>query len=151
MPTAPAAERGIGAFWARPIEAWADGSDGLTAAEAEDRADALGTSLHVRRRTSGWRLVVRQVENPIVLLLIGATALSMVLGDVVCAWLLLRGAEVALGKLGGELSPADKAFYEGKVAAASFFATNNLPKIAGERVIAESVDMSLMDLDEAAF
>ena len=65
MPTAPAAERGIGAFWARPIEAWADGSGGLTAAEAEDRADALGTSLHVRRRTSGWRLVVRQVEDPL--------------------------------------------------------------------------------------
>ena len=82
---------------------------------------------------------------------LNTTRVLMVLGDVVCAWLLLRGAEVALGKLGGELSPADKAFYEGKVAAASFFATNNLPKIAGERVIAESVDMSLMDLDEAAF
>ena len=77
--------------------------------------------------------------------LIDVMATATMLGDVVCAWLLLRGAEVALGKLGGELSPADKAFYEGKVAAASFFATNNLPKIAGERVIAESVDMSLMD------
>lgn len=99
MPTAPAAERGIGAFWARPIEAWADGSGGLTAAEAEDRADALGTSLHVRRRTSGWRLVVRQVENPIVLLLIGATALSMVLGDVVDGAIIL-GITLVSGALG---------------------------------------------------
>ena len=45
----------------------------------------------------------------------------MVLGDVVCAWLLLRGAEVALEKLAGEVSAKDKAFYEGKVAAAQFF------------------------------
>ncbi|WP_110240221.1 acyl-CoA dehydrogenase [Nocardioides gilvus] len=75
----------------------------------------------------------------------------MVLGDVVCAWLLLRQAEVALAKLGGEVSAKDKSFYEGKVAAASFFATNLLPKLSAERAIAESIDLSLMELDEAAF
>ena len=75
----------------------------------------------------------------------------MVLGDVVCAWLLLRQAEIALGKLSGEVSVSDKAFYEGKVAAAQFFAHHNLPKIGAERAIAESTDLSLMDLDEAAF
>jgi len=75
----------------------------------------------------------------------------MVLGDVVCAWLLLRGAEVALEKLGGDVSAKDKSFYEGKVAAAQFFASYNLPKISSERAIAEAVDLSLMDLDEAAF
>ena len=81
---------------------------------------------------------------------LNTTRLLMVLGDVVCAWLLLRGAEVALEKLGGEPG-ADKAFYEGKVAAAQFFVRENLPKIAAERAIAEGVDLSLMDLDEAAF
>jgi hypothetical protein len=74
-----------------------------------------------------------------------------VLGDLVCAWLLMRQAEVALEKLGGEVSAGDKAFYEGKVAAAQFFARTVLPKIAAERAIAESTDLSLMDLDEAAF
>lgn len=74
----------------------------------------------------------------------------MVLGDVVCSWLLLRQAEVALEKLGGDPGK-DKAFYEGKVAGAQFFAQNVLPKIAAERVLAESVDLSLMDLDESAF
>ncbi len=48
---------------------------------------------------------------------LNTTRLLMVLGDVVCAWLLLRQAEVALEKLGGEPGK-DKAFYEGKVAAA---------------------------------
>jgi alkylation response protein AidB-like acyl-CoA dehydrogenase len=82
---------------------------------------------------------------------LNTTRLVYVLGDVVVAWLLLRGAEVALGKLGGEVSTADQAFYEGKVAAASFFARQVLPKLAGERAIAENVDASVMDLDEAAF
>jgi hypothetical protein len=49
------------------------------------------------------------------------------------------------------VSAADQAFYEGKVAAAQFFARQNLPKVSSERTIAESVDLSLMDLDEAAF
>ncbi|MEP7739554.1 acyl-CoA dehydrogenase [Nocardioides sp. 31GB23] len=82
---------------------------------------------------------------------LNTSRLLMVLGDVVCAWLLLRGAEVALEKLGGDVSAKDKSFYEGKVAAAQFFASYNLPKISSERAIAEAVDLSLMDLDEAAF
>ena len=82
---------------------------------------------------------------------LNTTRVLMVLGDVVCAWLLLRGAEVALEKLAGEVSAKDKAFYEGKVAAAQFFAQNFLPKLTAERAIAESIDLSLMDLDEAAF
>ena len=58
---------------------------------------------------------------------LNTTRLLMVLGDVVCAWLLLRQAEVALEKLAGDPGK-DKAFYEGKVAAAQFFAqTNVLP------------------------
>ena len=46
---------------------------------------------------------------------------------------------------------ADKDFYEGKVAAASFFARNVLPKLAGERIIAENIDDSIMTLSESAF
>lgn len=80
---------------------------------------------------------------------LNTTRLLYVLGDIVCAWLLLRGAEVALAKLGE--GSADKAFYEGKVAAASFFAKTVLPVISAEKVVAESVSLDLMDLDEAAF
>ena len=84
---------------------------------------------------------------------LNTTRLLMALGDVVCGWLLLRQAEVALGKLGGEgaLKAGDKAFYEGKVAAAQFFAQTNLPRLTAERAIAEGTDLALMDLDEAAF
>ncbi len=84
---------------------------------------------------------------------LNTSRLLMVLGDVICAWLLLRGAEVALGKLDdAESLPAgDRAFYEGKVAAAQFFAQNNLPRLSAERAIAEGTDLSLMELDEDAF
>ena len=82
---------------------------------------------------------------------LNTSRLLMVLGDIVCSWLLLRQAEVALEKLGADVSAKDKAFYEGKVAAAQFFARNVLPKLSAERAIAESTDLSLMDLDEASF
>ena len=81
---------------------------------------------------------------------LNTTRLLMVLGDVVCGWLLLRQAEIALGKLAGDAGK-DRAFYEGKVAAAQFFAQTNLPRVRAERKIAEGVDLALMDLDEAAF
>jgi alkylation response protein AidB-like acyl-CoA dehydrogenase len=82
---------------------------------------------------------------------LNTSRLLMVLGDVVCAWLLLRQAEVALEKLGGEVKAGDHSFYEGKVAAAQFFARTVLPKLTAERAIAEATDLSLMELDESAF
>ncbi|NYG54471.1 acyl-CoA dehydrogenase C-terminal domain-containing protein [Nocardioides perillae] len=81
---------------------------------------------------------------------LNTTRLLMVLGDVVCGWLLLRGADVALQKLGGDAGK-DQAFYEGKVAAAQFFAQTVLPKISAELAIAQATDLSVMELDEAAF
>ena len=81
---------------------------------------------------------------------LNTSRLLMALGDVVCGWLLLRQAEVALQKLDGDVGK-DQAFYEGKVAAAQFFAQTNLPRLTAERAIAEGTDLALMDLDEAAF
>ncbi len=82
---------------------------------------------------------------------LNTTRLLMALGDVVCAWLLLRGAEIALTKLAGDVSAKDHSFYEGKIAAAQFFAQTVLPRISADRAIAEHVDLALMDLDESAF
>ena len=79
------------------------------------------------------------------------TRLLLSTGDLVIAWLLLRQAAVALEKLDGDVPARDKAFYEGKVAAAQFFARQVLPRLTAERAIAEGTDNSLMDLDEAAF
>jgi len=73
------------------------------------------------------------------------------LGDVVVGWLLQKQAQVALQALAGDVSPADKAFYEGKVTAARFFAHEVLPRIGSDRRIIESTTLDAMQLDEAAF
>ncbi|WP_405676642.1 acyl-CoA dehydrogenase [Streptomyces sp. NBC_01511] len=81
---------------------------------------------------------------------LNTTRLLMASGDVVVGYLLLRGAAVAVEKL-ETASAKDVPFYEGKIAAAKFFAASVLPGVSAERAVAESVDNSLMELDEAAF
>ncbi|MFB4423320.1 acyl-CoA dehydrogenase [Streptomyces sp. QL37] len=81
---------------------------------------------------------------------LNTTRLLMASGDVVVGYLLLKGAVVASEKL-RNASAKDAAFYQGKIAAAKFFAANVLPGVSNERALAEAVDNSLMELDEAAF
>ncbi|MFC7963346.1 acyl-CoA dehydrogenase [Streptomyces cinereoruber] len=82
---------------------------------------------------------------------LNTTRLLLASGDVVVGYLLLKSAAVAAEKLAAGASGKDVPFYQGKIAAAKFFAANVLPGVSAERALAESVDGSLMDLDEAAF
>jgi alkylation response protein AidB-like acyl-CoA dehydrogenase len=82
---------------------------------------------------------------------LNTTRLLMALGDVTCAWLLLRSAEIALDRLNGDLPESERHFYEGKVAAGRWFAHTVLPRLAAERAIAEATDLAVMDLAEGAF
>jgi alkylation response protein AidB-like acyl-CoA dehydrogenase len=77
--------------------------------------------------------------------------LLMSTGDVLIGWLLLRQAEVALTALAGEVTGRAEVFYQGKIAAAAFFARNILPELTSRRAIVESTDNSLMDVPEEAF
>jgi hypothetical protein len=79
------------------------------------------------------------------------TRLLLSVGDLLIGWLLLRQAAVALTALAGSPSERDRAFYEGKVAAARFFARQRFPMLAAERLIAEGADNELMSLSEDAF
>ena len=81
---------------------------------------------------------------------LNTTRFLLALGDLVVGWLLLRQAEVALEALDGGAG-RDTAFYEGKVAAASFFARTVLPRLAAERTSAALRDPALMDLPVEAF
>ncbi len=83
---------------------------------------------------------------------LNTTRLLLALGDLIVGWLLGRQAEVALAKLDqGGLPAGDESFYQGKIAAAGFFAATVLPRLAAEREIAESTSLDVMDLPEAAF
>jgi hypothetical protein len=86
--------------------------------------------------------------------------LLMALGDLLVGWLLLRRAQVALEILDGGLAPQrvlhdtavrDRAFYEGKVAVARFFAATRLPLLTAERAIVDNTDDTLMELAEEGF
>ncbi len=81
---------------------------------------------------------------------LNTTRLLLALGDLVIGWLLARQAEVALARL-DEAAGGDRAFYEGKLAAARFFAATVLPRLAADREIAEATTLDLMDLPADAF
>jgi alkylation response protein AidB-like acyl-CoA dehydrogenase len=79
---------------------------------------------------------------------LNTTRFLMSLGDLVVGWLLVRQAEVALARLA---ETPGEAFYEGKVAAARFFASTVLPELAARRRVVESTDLELMDLAVESF
>ncbi len=113
---------------------------------------ALGEVQQILGVFTGW-LAAAQGGEQRELYKIGLNSrrLLLALGDLVVAWLLQRQADVALRALGGEVSAADRAFYEGKVASARFFAHEVLPRIGADRRIIESTDLDLMDLPEESF
>jgi alkylation response protein AidB-like acyl-CoA dehydrogenase len=81
-----------------------------------------------------------------------ATRLLLSAGDLMVGYLLLRQAAVAVTKLDANgISPADRAFYEGKAAVAHFFTATVLPELAARRLVAESIDNALMDVKESSF
>ena len=72
-------------------------------------------------------------------------------GDLVSGWLLQRQAAAAIAALDAGATDADRSFYEGKIAVASFFAKNFLPLLTSTRQVIETIDNDIMELDEAAF
>jgi alkylation response protein AidB-like acyl-CoA dehydrogenase len=124
--------------------------------QLKDERLALGRALtevqQILATFTGW-LMAAQGGEPRELYKIGLNSrrLLLALGDLVVGWLLQRQADVALRALGHEVSPADQAFYEGKIAAARFFAHEVLPRIGADRRIVESTTLDAMDLSEDAF
>jgi alkylation response protein AidB-like acyl-CoA dehydrogenase len=82
---------------------------------------------------------------------LGSVRFLMSVGDLVIGWLLQRHAAVAIAALDAGASGAERSFYEGKIAVASFFAKSFLPVLASTREIIEALDNDIMELDEAAF
>ncbi|WP_137723919.1 acyl-CoA dehydrogenase [Prescottella subtropica] len=82
---------------------------------------------------------------------LGSVRFLMSVGDLLVGWQLLRHSEIALAALDAGAADKDKAFYEGKVATASFFAKNVLPELTATRTVLSHLDNDIMELDEAAF
>ncbi len=78
------------------------------------------------------------------------TPLLESLAEVIIGWLLIRHADVALEAL-PDASESDRAFYEGKIASARYFARTVLPKATLRRELAQTEDGGLMDLAVESF
>ena len=82
---------------------------------------------------------------------LGSVRFLMSVGDLIIGWLLQQQAAVAIEALDAGASGDDRAFYEGKIAVASFFAKNVLPLLTSTRQVIDTLDNEVMELDEAAF
>ncbi|MGV1003239.1 MAG: acyl-CoA dehydrogenase [Candidatus Nanopelagicales bacterium] len=99
----------------------------------------------------GWAMAAQTEPPEIYKVGLNSTRLLMMMGELTIAWLLLRQAEIAQAALSAGPSAKDRAFYQGKLAAASWFAQRRLPLLAAERAVAEATDLSLMELPEDCF
>ena len=82
---------------------------------------------------------------------LGSVRYLLAVGDLLIGWRLLEQACVARAALAGSPSKSDEPFYRGKIATASFFARNMLPRLGGIRTVIESMDDDIMRLSESAF
>jgi alkylation response protein AidB-like acyl-CoA dehydrogenase len=116
---------------------------------------ALGTALAETQAMlgtmTGWLGEAQGDPRSLYRVGLSSRRLLLAMGDLVVGWLLQRQADVALRALTGEVSAADQAFYQGKVAAARFFAREVLPRLAADRRVIEATTMDLMELPEEAF
>jgi len=129
----------------------AEGGNGRLKAEraalatAADDVEAMVAAMH------GFLGASMQQPPEIYRVGLNTTRLLLALGDLIIGWLLARQAEIAQARLDEGAAGPDRAFYEGKIGAARFFAATVLPRLATERQLVESTTLDLMDLPEEAF
>ncbi|BBZ35832.1 acyl-CoA dehydrogenase [Mycolicibacterium confluentis] len=114
-------------------------------------ATALEDVQSMTATLTGYLMAAQEDSASIYKVGLGSVRYLLGVGDLVVGWLLARHAAVAIAKLDEGATGAEKSFYEGKIAAASFFAKNVLPQLTSTRGIIEKIDNDLMELDESAF
>ena len=128
-----------------------DEGSGQLAAERELLGKALEDVQGIVGAMGQWAMASQQDPREIYRVGLNTTRLLMASGDLIIGWLLLRQAEVATQALAAGPSDRDRAFYEGKVETARWFARNRLPLLAAERAVAEATTLDIMDLAEESF
>ena len=133
------------------VYAKGDAGNGTILAEREMLAVALADLEGMVGALGGFAMAAQRDPRELYKVGQNTTRLLLCLGDLIIGWLLLRQAAVAIDALAGEPTDADRAFYQGKIAAATFFARQRFPLVSAERVVLENTDNSIMDLDESSF
>jgi alkylation response protein AidB-like acyl-CoA dehydrogenase len=138
---------------ASEIQAFVDSEsgNGRLKTERELLSKALIDVQAMAASLTGYLMAAQEDVTSLYKVGLGSVRFLMSVGDLVIGWLLQRQAAVAIAALDEGASGAERSFYEGKVAVASFFAKNFLPLLASTREIVETLDNDIMELDEAAF
>jgi alkylation response protein AidB-like acyl-CoA dehydrogenase len=128
-----------------------ESGNGRLKAERVLLSNALADVQAMAATLTGYLMAAQEDISSIYKVGLGSVRFLMSVGDLVIGWLLQRQAAVALEALDAGVSDADRAFYEGKIAVASFFAKSFLPLLTSTRQVLENIDNDIMELDEAAF
>ncbi|HEY5841420.1 MAG TPA: acyl-CoA dehydrogenase [Mycobacterium sp.] len=128
-----------------------ESGNGRLKGERELLATALTDVQAMAASLTGYLMAAQEDQASIYKVGLGSVRFLMSVGDLVLGWLLQRQAAVAIEKLDEGATGTEKSFYEGKIAAASFFAKNFLPLLTSTRSTIENLDTDVMELDEAAF
>jgi alkylation response protein AidB-like acyl-CoA dehydrogenase len=114
-------------------------------------ATALADLQGMVRAMTGYLMGAQENARELYRVGLESVPFLLAVGDLLIGWRLLLQAEIALNALDSDPNERDRAFYAGKVAAASFFAKNMLPRLTSQRKIVESADLAVMDVREEAF
>ena len=118
------------------------GAECTLLATALDDVEAMASTL------LGFLSAARQEPTELYRIGLASVPFLLAAGDLLIGWQLLRQADVALTAID---TAGSTAFYDGKVATASFFAKNVLPRLSAVRAIITDTDLGVMELDESAF
>ncbi len=128
-----------------------ESGNGRLKGERELLATALADVQGMAASLTGYLMAAQEDPANLYNVGLGSVRFLMSVGDLLIGWLLQRQAAVAIEKLDAGATGADRDFYEGKVAVASFFAKNFLPLLTSTRTVIENLDNEIMELPEAAF
>ncbi|BBZ48300.1 acyl-CoA dehydrogenase [Mycobacterium heidelbergense] len=141
-------------FLVAQISATLDACDEALRPQADLVQTALDDVTAMTAALTGYLMSATQHPTEIYKVGLGSVRYLLAVGDLIIGWRLLVQAGIAHAALadapsGG--SAGDEHFYRGKIATASFFARNVLPKLAAQRRVIESLDDDIMRVSEEAF
>ncbi len=125
--------------------------NGRLKAERALLATALEDVQGMAATLTGYLMAAQQNPAEVYKVGLGSVRFLMSVGDLLIGWFLQQHAAKAIEALDAGASGDDRAFYEGKIAVASFFAKNFLPLLTSTRQVIDNLDNEVMELDEAAF
>jgi hypothetical protein len=128
-----------------------EAGNGRLKAERALLATALEDVQGMAATLTGYLMAAQQNPTELYKVGLGSVRFLMSVGDLLIGWFLQQHAAKAIEALDAGASGDDRAFYEGKIAVASFFAKNFLPLLTSTRQVIDTLDNEVMELDEAAF